>query len=870
MDSSQPPAFIGQVLGKRKYGGHATMKVSSQSRNAGGSFSQVFSQKPLTTQFSIETARVSEHVPQPTPRQIPSRSAKKARLGEHTFVTSTVATMKNGERPTLKRATTTQSTFSETSSINSDQPTKPGAKPPRFRPSRPLQIADSIYPDVWIRIFSFCDPKFLLEARTIDKHRSRLLSEYSMIWMESRINHYGSDMPACPKGLTEKKYVELLAGRGCQNAKCSKGETQKVHWLFQLRLCTDCFAEKTMRVDELSRQRQHSFPDTGYEIVPGEGLALWELLPLARLDGRRDSQPLSVDENRNSWARNQGNPRQFRFLKSAYSKLESEYLELKASEPDDEAIRAWTDNKHKELMESMIDAIKLESWCKEHIYHKQTTEAQDLRQTRTEYFEARALELSPPMERRVLHKMADFNRLLKVRQQPTDRTWETLRKKIEPYRSHAMLVLEFERLMDSFPERLPELQAFKQLHEHRNGRKGPQPTYRPEQRFVLRLGQAEYNRCVENGVADEDLLLLCLKNVFDIYTSLDEVPVGLNFDGTTGPYRLSLDDARMIVEEVLEKQIPRNSPRGRIVFQSLRCRGCRRNDHVKTFSFVEAFEHILEKHAREVGEGLEFYQFALPYPKVYSSWNSPEEGRVEFKFPWYTVFWPKSLPLVPRHQVPSELKHWHPAVPTEFKELEEPTKTSAFEGRRPCDTENPDDAFALNLVYAAEKLYGLEIDGPCQLKIALKFAIDRYVRKQGTGPAISKFTSCLDGIRSVNPKIDLKFGCGVCVAEEKVHRSARQSKYRKTVDALEKHWASRHQGGAIAWTEGMMQLPSESEVLQHILSSDKKLRAEQEALRQREATRHNDIKKRAHAKANVVLQQRAAGDVLDELFPRED
>ena len=223
------------------------MRVSSQFRNTGGSFSQVFPQKPLTTQFSMETAKVSEHVPQPTPHQTPSRSAKKARLGDHTFVMSTVATMKNGERPTLKRATT-QSTFSETSSINSDQPTKSGAKAPRFRPSRPVQISDSIYPDVWIRIFSFCDPKFLLEARTIDKHRCRLLSEYSMIWTESRMNHYGSDMPACPKGLTEKQYVELLAGRGCQNSKCSKEETQKVHWIFQLRLCTECLAEKTMRV----------------------------------------------------------------------------------------------------------------------------------------------------------------------------------------------------------------------------------------------------------------------------------------------------------------------------------------------------------------------------------------------------------------------------------------------------------------------------------------------------------------------------------------------------------------------------------------------------------------------------------------------
>lgn len=517
----------------------------------------------------------------------------------------------------------------------------------------------------------------------------------------------------------------------------------------------------------------------------------------------------------------------------------------------------------------MSEAIKLDAWCKENIYDKQTIGAQDLREARVDFFEARALELSPPMPRTILHKMADFNRVLKVRQQPTDRSWEVLKKKIEPYRSHAELVLEFERLMEgTIPVRQQEHPVFKRLHEHRNGRKALQPTYRPEQQFVLQLGQAEFSKCTAEAVADEDLLLLCLKNVFDAYNNLTDVPIGLNFDGAIGPYRLSLDDTRMIVEDVMEKQIPCNSVRGRVVFQSLRCRGCRRNDHVKTYSFVEAFGHILRKHAREVGEGLEFYQFAQPYPMWLDEWSAHGEGRVNFQFPWYTAFWPRCLPLVPRHQVPSEMKAWHPAVPAEFIQFEEAPEISAFEGRRPCNTTDPDDAFALNLVYAAAKLYGLEIDGPCQMKIALRFALDRCMRANAPEPSISKFASCLDGIRAVNAKIDLKFGCGLCVIEEKVHRSSRLSKYRKSVDALEKHWATKHQGGPISWTEGMMQLPSESEVWQQIVSSDTKLRAEQEALRAREANRHNDIRKRANAKAGIVLQQLAAEDVFDELFPR--
>ena len=399
---------------------------------------------------------------------------------------------------------------------------------------------------------------------------------------------------------------------------------------------------------------------------------------------------------------------------------------------------------------------------------------------------------------------------------------------------------------------------------------GHKQSFKREQEFVLRVGQAEFAHCIENDVADEDLLLLTLKNTFDSYNTLKEVPNGLNFDGTTGPYRLSLDDARMIVEDVMEERIPRNSPRGRVVFQQLRCRACHRTDHVRLYSFAEAFEHILERHSKEVGEGLEYYQFAKPFPKMISSWHYPDDAGLEFKFPWYSMFWPRSLPLVPRHRDPSKMEDWHPAVPTEYVELEKHSNISAFEGRRPCKTVHSGYEFGLNLIYAIQKLYGVDLDSPCQLKIALKFALEHFMATIGVEPQVSKFVACLDQIRAANPKIDLKFGCGVCVTDDKDHKSSRQSKYRKSVDQLERHWIQRHQGGAIKWTDGMMQLPSESEVRQQIMASDKKLRAEQKATKQRELSRHSDIKKRANVKAHVILQRRAAGEVFDELFPREE
>ena len=247
MDSLSPSP--GQVLGKRKHGSQPIMRVSNQFRSNRGSSSQVFPQNPSGNQVSIDDSNIAYQNSQPMPSRGPRRTSKQNQ-GSHTFVTNTVDTMKNGQRRTVKR-TTSNSTPSEVSSVNSST-AKTSEKRLRLRPSKPVQIASQIYQDVWMGILSFAEPKFVLEARTINKRMKELLEKYSTIWKECRMNHYGADMPPCPTGLIESKYVDLLAGRGCQVSKCSKTETQKVHWLFQGRLCTDCLAEKTIRVCFLS------------------------------------------------------------------------------------------------------------------------------------------------------------------------------------------------------------------------------------------------------------------------------------------------------------------------------------------------------------------------------------------------------------------------------------------------------------------------------------------------------------------------------------------------------------------------------------------------------------------------------------------
>ncbi|KIX07011.1 uncharacterized protein Z518_04987 [Rhinocladiella mackenziei CBS 650.93] len=875
MDQSHPPSHRNGT-GKRKYDHGPVMRVDKQFRNAEGSSYQIIVPQshnarkivfhPRNSSFAL-SSNASAHV-------LASSSTDSAAAPPapgHTFVINTVGSMKTGQRHGNTRSSYESTVLSSENTpmekrrcISSISPTD---RKPIFRPSRPVKNSDQVHSDVWQTILGYCEPKFLLEAKTINSAFYRLLSDRSGIWRESRQNHFGREMPDCPPNLTEQQYVDLLAGRGCQNSACPRENTARVYWTFQVRLCAECFKQKTMRADDLPSHRKHTLPPLEDPTPPWSGKALWELLPLARSDGRRYMQPRSVNVQSNEWAISNG-ARQYAFLKSSYLQLEAEYLDFRRTHPGDVALRGWIDQVHRKTMSFMIEVADLELWHK-----RQNAGTTPLPAMRIDFFIARAAELSPPLSPNLLWKMAAFRRILKVQAPPSERSWKTLKEKILPYREQAQALEDYKMEMNpgTVPHPRTHIKRYRRLHEHRMSRKEEPRVLTPEQEFVLDLGQREFERCQAANVADEDLLLLCLKNVFDTYSRLTNRPTGLNFNGTTGPYCLSLDDARMIVEDVMEKHIPRFSPRGLTVFQNLKCRGCRRTDFVKTWSFTKAFEHMLDVHAKQVGEGLEFWQFAVPFSREYEAWTpGREEDSFYHRFPWYTVPWPRCLPLVPGHRDPSKLDNWHPAVNEPFVELPRRIRISAFEGRRPRPTEIRNIDFVKNLLFAAKILNGVWVDGLCQMKIALKYALDLYTRTQLTEPPLPLFTSCIEELHKANPAIDLRFRCGICVGEGKVYRTARQVKYKISVEGLLEHWHEKHKDSGASWSQGLMQLPTDSEVMEQIADADRRLQEEKEATRERTAELSNNVRKRPKLKGNVVMQARLAREAFDDLFPRED
>ncbi|KAI1613683.1 hypothetical protein EDD36DRAFT_434291 [Exophiala viscosa] len=875
---------------KPKYGSGPLMRVQKQFRNAQGSSYQVITPQSLhqrkivfrtdnlsAPDRSVPSSNVSTP---PLPDNTRHHQAPPTPALEHAFVINTAANMRHGrqagrEPPQLSRQSTEEMLLPRQSKRKA-----------LFKPSRPLQNSDQINSDIWQTILGYCEPQLLLEAKTINSGFYRLLSDRSGIWRQSRQIHLGSDMPDPPRGLTEQQYVDLLVGRGCQSRNCHRERIARVCWEFRVRLCSDCFRSKVMRADDLNPHRHHELPhdiNEGMlnrdEIRPADSM-LWDLLPQAISDGRRYVHPRAVNRTTNTWAGWSG-VRSYVFLRSAYAQLESEYLELQRSNGTLTAVVAsdgtrsdggplieqWIRNKHSSNMAIMADADTIDKWRK----RQQFALSDHLnRLDRHDFFAERAENLSPPIDYRMLDYMAAFRRALKVDTPPTERSWTVLKKKILPYRSQAQQVDDFNILMMQNPGAAGALvERFVLLREHRSDWKRFSGAYQPEQNFVLELGEKEFARCLAAGVADEDLLLLCLKNVFDEYAQLTTRPTGLNFDGTTGLYCLSLDDARMIVHLIMEKHIASDSQRGSVVFRKLKCRGCTRTDFTKTWSFEGAFEHMLITHAQLVGEGLEFWQFAVPFPHSGAYWTLRRrrgEDDNGDRFPWYTVPWPRCLPLVPFHQDVCKMDNWHPAVSEPFVRKESPPSISAFEGRRARQGPRSRADFPENLAFAVKTLTSSRLDGLCQMKIALRYALDLYMRIDEGEPPMSMLFLGFELIHHANANFDLRFKCGSCVAEGTVDPSAKQVKYRIPYEALITHWEQRHIEDEISWTESLMHLPSDSEVLVLMTEADKKLQAEKDAARAREEKLAENVRKRPRLKGQVVIQARLARDAFEELF----
>jgi hypothetical protein len=485
--------------------------------------------------------------------------------------------------------------------------------------------------------------------------------------------------------------------------------------------------------------------------------------------------------------------------------------------------------------------------------------------TRQEFFVAQAAKLSPPMSIDVMEKIMAYKMSLDSNHEPTLRSWTDLKKKLLPHRAAAEELRDLELQNKQYyilAVKPPAIQVFIQLHNLRSRAINGSRMLLPEQSFVIALAQKELINCKSRAVADADLVLLVLKGVYNTYQQLSvgERPRGTNYDMTVGPYQLTLDDAAMIIHEVIQPEVRgwNDSVRTRETLERFKCVGCVRKDCTTRYTFDRLFQHLHEIHATYVAEGEDFH-------KLYRPFNSGTNTCLSF--PWYTVLWPKNLPIAASHHEVSKEKKWLADVEVPYIPLAPPEAVPAFLNRHPFD--NPDiDAtdFAGNLCYVAAKLRPTTLHILCQIRIALKYALDRYFDHAPLPrPILDEFIECLPKLRAANEDYNLTFNCGVCKRNPNIPHSVIHTR-PDTLIKLQTHFSKIH--SAHDWTKSFLDLPSDTQLAKALEDADEELKREKRATKEREASLAKNPRKKADPTAKVILEKPEASKIFDELFPR--
>ena len=522
---------------------------------------------------------------------------------------------------------------------------------------------------------------------------------------------------------------------------------------------------------------------------------------------------------------------------------------------------------------NQIDAWKAEKRAKARVLMTQCTRIESFqndfagrqprhRESRAEYFAAQAAKLTPPLGKDVMRKMMAFKMSLDSNHEPTLRSWRDLKNKLLPHRAAAERLLDLEQQNERYRTHgqvSPAIQNYRLLHKMR----GISDLPLPEQAFVTNLGQHQLSCCKHRKVADADLALLVLQGVFDAYQRLPEVdrPRGTNADLSQGVYRLTLDDARMVLRSVIKPEIRgwNDDLRSRKALEEFKCVGCVRKDCTTRYDFDRLFQHIHEKHAIYVAEGEDYHKLYRAFDNILQADN--------VVFPWYTVEWPKNLPVAASHHKVSKDKKWLADAETAYIAAAVSEAVPAFLHRQAFDNaEIVTDDFGGNLAYAAAKVRPTRWDPLYQRRIALQYALDRFAVAHGTTkPSLADFIACHPKLQAANEEFSLTFTCGVCKQNPDIARSAIHTR-PESLPKLKEHFEKIH--SANDWTLSLMDFPSDTQLASILQDADELTLKEKRATKEREASLATNPRKKADPNAKMIMQRPDAMAIFDELFPR--
>lgn len=462
---------------------------------------------------------------------------------------------------------------------------------------------------------------------------------------------------------------------------------------------------------------------------------------------------------------------------------------------------AWIEEKA-ENNRLLMDSIQAMEAYVEHERRRKALEVQAIKAQRIEFFKERAGKLNPPLSIEALNLLPKYLLAIDIQKLPSERSWRELRPKLEADRAKAeeRLLIEAEEKKNHPPRQGSE--ASSEYSEKVLRRKDFKT---PEQLFILELAEkviAELGEMVASGtLAHVDFIPFVFRRVYDAYQQVPAECKPVDIDGT--PYRLLMDDARMIHKEKIIHFITRwDSSKCKAAIQ-LKCPGCKRKEGCRRHSFEDLIYHILT-HTTRVGS-LSYFR---PQPHTPSS------------IAWCNLEWPVNLPILATHRVVSG--EWDPndgSDPIQAPNVPPIIVRNAFEGR--CvviGNEPPRCDFVKNLVHAASLLQGTTLAGKFMTQVAFKYAVDRHI---GTGSEAFVPIKVLHDLPVALLRANVRglferFRCHKCVDMDGRDRCGKRfATNAHSLGELTTHYLEAHEHSS--WTRNMFYFPPAEDLWEELM-----------------------------------------------------
>ena len=303
--------------------------------------------------------------------------------------------------------------------------------------------------------------------------------------------------------------------------------------------------------------------------------------------------------------------------------------------PSTEDVDAWFAEQKQKNEVYMAQLQKIEAWVMEDV-KRRVDERAEIRLQRADFFKQKADQLDPVFPREVLELCPSYEKSAAISKLPSEKSWQILLEKVLLERETA----EVEHAKRK-REKYHQLYRVYLSEQYDHTRTSRQSTKTKEQRLVLELAdQVIHNLLIDpEGVHDHDIVNIILRNVYNAYQRLPEEE---RPSTRLGPYRLIMDDARLVYRKKIAPLLRRFQEKSRGENANiLYCpySSCDQDEEM-FHDFERLMEHIAKSHPRV--KNIEY--LAMSFHMI----NNREEAN------WFCLEWPRNLPMKAGHQ-PTQL-----------------------------------------------------------------------------------------------------------------------------------------------------------------------------------------------------------------------